>query len=70
VRDKKPFIKIINEKAWINGKFEWQTDLEHSPTAIHIDQCYQLYQNQEEHHKKKNIQRRICRIFKIVYCRF
>jgi hypothetical protein len=47
-------------KRWINGKFEWQTDLSIHLQPFTIDQCYQLHQNQEEHHKtqkhsKKNM---------------
>jgi hypothetical protein len=42
-----------------------QTDLEHSPTAIHIDQCYQLYQNQEEHHKIKTFKEEYVEFLKL-----
>jgi REP element-mobilizing transposase RayT len=60
--------RFINEKAWINGKFEWQTDLEHSPTAIHtqLTNVINYIQNQEEHHKTKTFKEEYVEFFKIV----
>ncbi|AOW08808.1 IS200/IS605 family transposase [Flavobacterium gilvum] len=46
--------KFINEKRWINGKFEWQTGFgAFSYNHSQLTNVINYIQNQEEHHKKK-----------------
>ncbi len=46
--------KFINEKKWIEGKFEWQTGFgAFSVGQSQIEKVVQYIQNQEEHHRKK-----------------
>ncbi|MFN8209153.1 MAG: IS200/IS605 family transposase [Bacteroidales bacterium] len=45
--------KFINEKKWINGKFEWQRGYGvFSYSRKEIDNVIQYIQSQQEHHKK------------------
>ena len=46
--------RFINEKSWINGKFEWQTGfVAFSYNHSQLTNVIHYIQNQEEHHKKK-----------------
>ena len=46
--------RFINEKKWINGKFEWQTGFgAFSYSHSQLTNVINYIQNQEEHHKKK-----------------
>lgn len=46
--------KFINEKRWINGKFEWQTGFgAFSYNHSQLTNVINYIQNQEEHHKAK-----------------
>jgi REP element-mobilizing transposase RayT len=47
--------KFINQKAWINGKFQWQEGYGvFSYSHSQIEQVYNYILNQEEHHHKKS----------------
>jgi putative transposase len=47
--------RFINEKSWINGKFEWQTGFgAFSYNHSQLTNVIHYIQNQEEHHKKKS----------------
>lgn len=46
--------RFINERSWINGKFEWQTGFgAFSCNHSQLTNVINYIQNQEEHHKKK-----------------
>jgi len=46
--------KFINDKKWINGKFEWQTGFgAFSYNHSHLTNVINYIQRQEEHHKIK-----------------
>jgi len=46
--------KLINEKEWMNGKFNWQEGYgAFSYSKSSIDSVVKYILNQEEHHKKK-----------------
>ncbi len=46
--------RFINEKKWIDGKFEWQTGFgAFSYSHSQLTNVINYIQNQEEHHKKK-----------------
>ncbi|MCW2121104.1 IS200/IS605 family transposase [Flavobacterium sp. 7A] len=46
--------RFINEKGWINGKFEWQTGFgAFSYSHSQLTNVINYIQKQEEHHKKK-----------------
>lgn len=46
--------RFINDKSWINGKFEWQTGFgAFSYNHSQLTNVINYIQNQEEHHKKK-----------------
>ncbi|MBC5840583.1 IS200/IS605 family transposase [Flavobacterium sp. F-380] len=46
--------RFINEKKWINGKFEWQNGFgAFSYSHSQLTNVINYIQNQEEHHKKK-----------------
>ncbi|GIZ07871.1 IS200/IS605 family transposase [Flavobacterium sp. UMI-01] len=46
--------RFINEKKWINGKFEWQTGFgAFSYNHSQLTNVIRYIQNQEEHHKKR-----------------
>lgn len=46
--------RFINEKRWINGKFEWQTGFgAFSYSHSQLTNVINYIQKQEEHHKKK-----------------
>ena len=46
--------RFINEKRWINGKFEWQTGFgAFSYSQSQLTNVINYIQNQEEHHKTK-----------------
>ena len=46
--------RFINEKRWIDGKFEWQTGFgAFSYNHSQLTNVINYIQNQEEHHKKK-----------------
>ncbi|MDN4011729.1 IS200/IS605 family transposase [Chryseobacterium gambrini] len=46
--------KLINEKVWMNGKFNWQEGYgAFSYSKSSIDSVVKYILNQEEHHKKK-----------------
>jgi REP element-mobilizing transposase RayT len=46
--------RFINEKAWVNGKFEWQTGFgAFSYSHSNLTNVIRYIQNQEEHHKAK-----------------
>lgn len=47
--------KFINEKGWIQGKFEWQRGYGvFSYSRSQIDHVIQYIQKQQEHHKKQS----------------
>jgi len=47
--------KFINEKGWIQGKFEWQRGYGvFSFSRSQIDSVIQYIQKQQEHHKRKS----------------
>lgn len=47
--------RFINDKNWINGKFEWQTGFgAFSYNHSQLTNVINYIQNQEEHHKKKS----------------
>lgn len=47
--------RLINEKRWIKGKFEWQTGFgAFSYSHSHLDKVVQYIKNQEKHHAKKS----------------
>ncbi|WP_264531740.1 IS200/IS605 family transposase [Flavobacterium sp. N502540] len=46
--------KFINDKKWINGKFEWQNGFgAFSYSHSHLANIIRYIENQEEHHKAK-----------------
>lgn len=46
--------KFINEKNWINGKFEWQTGFgAFSYSHSQLTNVIKYIENQEQHHKSK-----------------
>ena len=46
--------RFINEKGWVNGKFEWQTGFgSFSYSNSQLTNVINYIQNQEEHHKTK-----------------
>lgn len=46
--------RFINEKRWINGKFEWQSGFgAFTYSHSHLANVINYIQNQEEHHKTK-----------------
>ncbi|WP_313501398.1 IS200/IS605 family transposase [Kaistella carnis] len=46
--------KFINDKKWINGKFNWQEGYDaFSYSKSSVDSVVKYILNQEEHHKKK-----------------
>lgn len=46
--------RFINEKRWINGKFEWQTGFgAFSYNHSQLTNVINYIENQEEHHKTK-----------------
>ncbi|BFM42895.1 hypothetical protein CFS9_15360 [Flavobacterium sp. CFS9] len=46
--------KFINDKKWINGKFEWQTGFgAFSYNHSHLTNVIRYIENQKEHHRKK-----------------
>lgn len=46
--------KFINEKKWINGKFEWQNGFgAFSYSHSHLTNIIKYIENQEEHHKTR-----------------
>ena len=46
--------RFINDKKWINGKFEWQVGFgAFSYSHSQLTNVINYIQNQEEHHKKK-----------------
>ncbi|WP_281636713.1 IS200/IS605 family transposase [Flavobacterium marginilacus] len=46
--------RFINEKRWINGKFEWQTGFgAFTYSHSHLTNVINYIQNQEKHHKTK-----------------
>lgn len=46
--------RFINDKKWINGKFEWQAGFgAFSYSHSQLTNVINYIQNQEEHHKKK-----------------
>ena len=47
--------KFINDKNWLNGKFNWQEGFgAFSYSKSQIDQVVKYILNQEEHHQKKS----------------
>lgn len=49
--------KFINEKRWMNGKFNWQEGYgAFSYSKSSVDSVIKYILNQEEHHKKKTFQ--------------
>lgn len=58
--------RFINEKAWINGKFEWQTGFG-AFTYSHSQLTYVInyIQNQEEHHKTKTFKEEYIEFLKL-----
>jgi REP element-mobilizing transposase RayT len=56
---------FINDNKWLPKKFNWQDGYGvFSYGHSQIERVYNYILNQEKHHKKKNIQGRIYRIFK------
>ena len=54
----------INDKRWVRGRFSWQEGFgAFSYSQSHIENVYNYILNQEEHHRKKNFQRRIHQFF-------
>jgi putative transposase len=52
--------KFINDKQWIKGKFNWQEGFgAFTYSHSQIGQVINYINNQESHHQKKNIQKRI-----------
>lgn len=48
--------QFINEKSWINGKFEWQTGFgAFSYSHSQLTNVINYIKNQEEHHKTKTL---------------
>lgn len=46
--------KFINEKGWINGRFEWQRGYGvFSYSRSQIDDVIKYIANQQDHHKRK-----------------
>lgn len=46
--------KYINEKGWVNGKFQWQSGYgAFSYSHKQVSRVYQYILNQEEHHSSK-----------------
>jgi putative transposase len=47
--------KLINEKQWVMGKFQWQAGFgAFSYSRSHLDNVIRYIQNQEEHHRKNS----------------
>lgn len=47
--------KFINDKKWVNGKFEWQTGFgAFSYSHSQLTSVINYIRNQEEHHKKRS----------------
>ena len=57
--------RFINEKRWINGKFEWQTGFgAFSYNHSQLTNVINYIQNQEEHHKKKTFKQEYLQFLK------
>lgn len=46
--------RFINEKGWVNGKFEWQNGFgAFSYSESHLSQVIEYIENQENHHRTR-----------------
>ncbi|MBD0723590.1 transposase [Flavobacterium sp. L1I52] len=58
--------RFINEKRWINGKFEWQTGFgAFTYSYSQLTSVINYIQNQEEHHKTKTFKEEYIEFFKL-----
>ena len=58
--------RFINEKKWINGKFEWQTGFgAFSCSHTQLTNVIQYIKNQEEHHKTKTFKEEYIEFLKL-----
>ncbi len=58
--------RFINEKAWINGKFEWQTGFgAFTYSHSQLTNVINYIQNQEEHHKSKTFKEEYVEFLKL-----
>lgn len=58
--------RFINEKAWINGKFEWQTGFgAFTYSHSQLTNVFNYIQNQEEHHKSKTFKEEYVEFLKL-----
>ena len=57
--------RFINEKSWINGKFEWQTGFgAFSYSHSQLTNVIKYIENQEAHHKKKTFKEEYVKFLK------
>ncbi|WP_374174408.1 IS200/IS605 family transposase [Flavobacterium tructae] len=58
--------KFINDKKWINGKFEWQNGFgAFSYSHSHLTNVIRYIENQEEHHKTKTFKKEYISFLKL-----
>lgn len=58
--------KFINDKKWINGKFEWQTGFgAFSYGHSQLTSLIKYIENQEEHHKKRTFKEEYLKFLKL-----
>lgn len=63
--------KFINDKKWINGKFEWQTGFgAFSYSHSHLTNVIHYIQRQEEHHKTKTFKEEYIEFLKLFNIEF
>ena len=58
--------RFINDKRWINGKFEWQTGFgAFSYSHLQLTNVIHYIQNQEEHHRAKTFKEEYIEFLKL-----
>ena len=58
--------RFINEKGWLNGKFEWQTGFgAFSYSHSQLTNVIHYIQNQEEHHRTKTFKEEYIEFLKL-----
>ncbi|WP_428230811.1 IS200/IS605 family transposase [Flavobacterium sp.] len=63
--------KFINDKKWINGKFEWQTGFgAFSYSHSQLTNVINYIHNQEEHHKTKTFKEEYVEFLKLFHIEF
>lgn len=63
--------KFINDKKWINGKFEWQTGFgAFSYGHSQLTNVIKYIENQQEHHKKRTFKEEYMEFLKLFHVDF